>query len=216
MPILTTYGGTLIQVLDYKRTQKALASCPFCYGEDDSLPKAPMISLGTRVYLSCTVHEELVPGHCLIVPIQHHLTTLEGDDDVWDEMRVLADPPRLCRIVLTVASQNFMKSLMRMYAEEDKGVVFYETVITLKWQRHSVIECVPVPWEHFDILPGYFKVCILGKVPPLFSTICVGVYLDERSGMVAAQKANRLLHSPRWIPPNDGSQPSIFHGPIRL
>ena len=27
-------------------------------------------------------------GHCLIVPIQHHLTMLEGDDDVWDEVRV--------------------------------------------------------------------------------------------------------------------------------
>ncbi len=47
-----------------------------------------MIALGTRVYLSCTLHEELVPGHCLIVPIQHHLTMLEGDDDVWDEIRV--------------------------------------------------------------------------------------------------------------------------------
>ncbi|KAI9509198.1 CwfJ C-terminus 1-domain-containing protein-like protein [Russula earlei] len=130
-------------IQDYKRTQKALASCPYCYGEDDSLPKAPMIALGTRVYLSCTLHEELVPGHCLIVPIQHHLTILEGDDDVWDEIR------------------NFMKSLMRMYSEDDKGVVFYETVISLKWQKHSVIECVPVPWEQFDVLPGYFKESIV-------------------------------------------------------
>ncbi|KAH9969691.1 CwfJ C-terminus 1-domain-containing protein-like protein [Russula dissimulans] len=128
---------------DYKRTQRALASCPYCYGEDDSLPKAPMVALGTRVYLSCTIHDELVPGHCLIVPIQHHLTMLEGDDDVWDEIR------------------NFMKSLMRMYAEDDKGVIFYETVISLKWQKHSVIECVPVPWEQFDVLPGYFKESIL-------------------------------------------------------
>lgn len=47
-----------------------------------------MIALGTRVYLSCTIHEELVPGHCLIVPIQHCLTMLEGDDDVWDEVKV--------------------------------------------------------------------------------------------------------------------------------
>ena len=52
---------------------------------------------------------------------------------------------------------------MQMYSEEDKGVVFYETVITLKWQKHSVIECVPVPWEQFDVLPGYFKVYTLGK-----------------------------------------------------
>ena len=32
--------------------------------------------------------EELVPGHCLIVPIQHHLSTLEMEDDDWDEVRV--------------------------------------------------------------------------------------------------------------------------------
>ena len=44
--------------------------------------------MGTRVYLSCTTNEELVKGHCLIVPIQHHLNMLEGDDDVWDEVRV--------------------------------------------------------------------------------------------------------------------------------
>jgi hypothetical protein len=75
-------------VLDYKRTQKVLATCPFCYGEDDSPPKAPVVAMGTRTYLSCTTNDELVKGHCLIVPIQHHLTMLEGDDDVWDEVRV--------------------------------------------------------------------------------------------------------------------------------
>ncbi|THU88150.1 hypothetical protein K435DRAFT_680387 [Dendrothele bispora CBS 962.96] len=130
---------------DYKRTQKALASCHFCYGEDDSPPRAPVIAMGTRVYLSCTLNEELVPGHCFIVPIQHHLTMLEGDDDVWDEVR------------------NFMKCLMRMYAEEDKGVVFYETVISLKPQKHSFIECVPLPWDQFELLPGYFKESILSS-----------------------------------------------------
>ncbi|KAF8630824.1 hypothetical protein AX17_005183 [Amanita inopinata Kibby_2008] len=128
---------------DYKRTQKVLATCPFCYGEDDSPPKAPVIAMGTRVYLSCTTNEELVDGHCLIVPIQHHLTMLEGDDDVWDEVR------------------NFMKSLMRMFSEQDKGVIFYETVISLRRQVHTIIECVPLPWERFDVIPGYFKESIL-------------------------------------------------------
>ncbi|KAJ3488618.1 hypothetical protein NLJ89_g11599 [Agrocybe chaxingu] len=109
---------------DYKRTQKALASCSFCYGEDDSLPKAPIVAMGTRVYLSCTLTDELVKGHCLIVPIQHHLNMLEGDDDVWDEAR------------------NFMKCLMRMFAEEDKGVVFFETIISLRKQKHTCIEQV--------------------------------------------------------------------------
>lgn len=44
--------------------------------------------MGTRVYLACTQTEELVDGHVLIVPMQHTLASLEGDDDVWDEIRV--------------------------------------------------------------------------------------------------------------------------------
>ena len=51
-----------------------------------------------------------------------------------------------------------MKCLMRMFAEEEKGVIFYETVLTLKHQKHTFIECVPVPWADFEVLPGYFRV----------------------------------------------------------
>jgi hypothetical protein len=87
------------RVVDYKRTQQVLATCLFCYGEDDSPPKAPVIAMGTRVYLSCTTHEELVKGHCLIVPIQHHLNMLEGDDDTWDEVKV-GSVPRICFIIV--------------------------------------------------------------------------------------------------------------------
>lgn len=51
--------------------------------------------MGTQVYLSCTLTEELLEGHCLIVPVQHHLTMLEADDDVWDEVRarILSSDP---------------------------------------------------------------------------------------------------------------------------
>lgn len=65
-----------------------MASCQYCYGEDDSLPKAAVIAMATRCYLACPLVQELVDGHCYIVPIQHHLSMLEGDDDVWDEVRV--------------------------------------------------------------------------------------------------------------------------------
>lgn len=82
--------------LDYKKTQKALATCQFCFGEDDAAPKAPMIAMATRCYLACTLNQELVEGHCCIVPIQHHLTMLEGDDDVWDEVRV-----RVAQVLVT-------------------------------------------------------------------------------------------------------------------
>lgn len=50
-----------------------------------------------------------------------------------------------------------MKTLMQMFAEQDKGVVFYETVVNLRQQRHTVIEAVPLPWNNADDAPGYFK-----------------------------------------------------------
>ncbi|CCA76281.1 hypothetical protein PIIN_10276 [Serendipita indica DSM 11827] len=128
---------------DYAKTQKVLANCVHCYGEDDSPPKAAVIAMGTRCYLACTTNQELVPGHCHIVPIQHHLSTLEGDDDLWDEIK------------------NFMKCLIRMFDAEDRGAVFYETVISLRWQKHTYIECVPVSYNHFEQLPGYFRESIL-------------------------------------------------------
>lgn len=73
-----------------------------------------------------------------------------------------------------------MKCLMRMFAEEDKGVVFYETVINLKWQKHTVIECVPLPWVHFEQIPGYFKVCTTLEVDLLAThgTPLEGIDLD--------------------------------------
>lgn len=48
-----------------------------------------------------------------------------------------------------------------MGADERKGFMFYETVISLKWQKHTVIECVPVPLDQFDDLPAYFKVVFI-------------------------------------------------------
>ncbi|QRV77385.1 complexed with Cdc5 protein cwf19 [Ceratobasidium sp. AG-Ba] len=133
---------------DYARTQKVLASCIHCPGnatDEMAPPRAAVIAMGTRVYLACTPHEELVPGHCHIVPLQHMLSSLEADDDVWEEIK------------------NFMKCLMRMFAEEDRGVVFYETVISLRQQRHTYIECVPVPREQFTELPAYFRESILAS-----------------------------------------------------
>jgi hypothetical protein len=128
---------------DYARTKKALDSCHFCYQDtdDDTVPpQMPMVALGTRAYLALPRCEGLADGHCYIVPLAHHLSSLEGDDDTWEEIR------------------NFMKTLIRMGAARERGVVFYETVLTLKTQKHSVIECVPVPWKIHDEAPAYFRV----------------------------------------------------------
>lgn len=75
--------------LDYARTKKALDSCTLCYSDEGLPPRAAVVALGTRAYLALLENEELVPGHCRIVPIQHHFSTLEAEDETWDEIRVL-------------------------------------------------------------------------------------------------------------------------------
>ncbi|WWD16329.1 hypothetical protein CI109_100755 [Kwoniella shandongensis] len=129
---------------DYARTKKALDTCPFCY-QDDRNPLTAVVALGTRTYLSCTLFEELVPGHCLIVPIQHHLSMLEMEDDDWDEVR------------------NFMKCLMRMHHEKGQGVIFFETVLSFKHQKHTYIEAIPVPYSVYPDLPAYFRESIMAS-----------------------------------------------------
>ncbi|KAG0660244.1 hypothetical protein C6P46_004698 [Rhodotorula mucilaginosa] len=128
---------------DYARTKKALDSCTLCHSDDGDPPKAPVVALGTRTYLALMENEELVPGHCRIVPVQHYLSCLEIDEEEgWDEIK------------------NFMKTLMQMFANEDKGVVFFETIVSHKYQNHSYIEAVPVPFDLFDQLPIYFSEAI--------------------------------------------------------
>jgi hypothetical protein len=79
-------------IKDFARTKRALDTCPFCY-QDDRQPLTAIVALGTRTYLCCTLTEELVPGHCLIVPIQHCLSSLEMEDDDWEEVRVSPASP---------------------------------------------------------------------------------------------------------------------------
>jgi len=142
---------------------------------------------------------------------------LEGDDDMWEEVRVrhvcsLHSKTSLLTHILAI--QNFMKCLMRMFASEDKGVFFYETILNLKQQRHTVIECVPVPWNTFEDLPAYFKVSncsflvtyIADQGGPSF----VGIHPRIRVRMVAAPQGHRLQRAPRRFPSRYGTQPTIL------
>lgn len=64
-----------------------MENCRFCY-QDGKPPQCAVISLGLQTYLALPNVQELVPGHCMIVPVQHVTSTLELDDDAWDEIRV--------------------------------------------------------------------------------------------------------------------------------
>lgn len=109
-----------------------------------------------------------------------------------------------------------MKCLMRMFAEEDQGVVFFETVISLKKQKHTCIECVPMPWSQFDLIPGYFKVSIRlwFPFPPEFIYNVSGINIVFGGRVVAAQESDRFFCQTRWIPKSHGSEPALFYGAV--
>jgi hypothetical protein len=70
-----------------------------CYQDTETStrpPQMPMVALGTRAYLALPTHEGLVDGHAYIIPLQHHLSSLNADDDEWDEIRVRSDPSPYC------------------------------------------------------------------------------------------------------------------------
>jgi len=69
------------------KSKRAQETCLYCY-QDSNPPQVPVISLGTKTLLCLPLKQEMIPGHCFIVPIQHVLSTLECDDDVWTEIRV--------------------------------------------------------------------------------------------------------------------------------
>ncbi|KAJ3352765.1 hypothetical protein GGF32_003575 [Allomyces javanicus] len=125
-----------VAIDDYVRQQQSLAKCHFCF-KDGKLPPVSIIAIGIRAYLALVPYESVAT--CQIIPVDHLVTTLDGDDAFWDEVR------------------NFQKCLMRMYHAQGKAVLFTETVLDTKWQRHTVIDVIPVPATFHADAPGYFR-----------------------------------------------------------
>ncbi|KAF8542706.1 CwfJ C-terminus 1-domain-containing protein-like protein [Trichophaea hybrida] len=127
---------------EFKKVQRVLDTCPLCE-QDDKPPLAPVISLGTRVFLTLPTEPEIGSGGAIIVPIQHRTNMLECDDDEWEEVR------------------NFMKSLTRMYASQNLNVIFYENAASPQRRKHAAIHAVPLPQDLGEVAPAYFKEAIL-------------------------------------------------------
>ena len=131
-------------ISDFRRLNKILDSCPLCHHEDTSKPPlAPVVSLGTRVYLTLPTEPEMSDGSACIVPIQHRDNLLHCDDDEWEEIR------------------NFMKSLTRMYHDQGRDVIFYENAAAPDRHKHAAMEVVPLPYSLGDTAPAFFKEAML-------------------------------------------------------
>lgn len=138
-------------VNEYQKMNKILDTCPLCHHEDrkppQSLPIAPIIALGTRVYLTLPTEPELkgAEGGAVVVPISHRTNLLECDDDEWEEIR------------------NFMKSLTRLYHEQGRDVVFYENAAAPQRHLHAALTAVPIPWDLGDTAPAFFREAMLSS-----------------------------------------------------
>lgn len=132
-------------ISDYHRLSRILDSCPLC--ADSHPPIAPVLSTGTRVYLSLPPQPTPTPGTAAIVPIQHVKNTLHLDDDEWEEIR------------------NFMKSLTRYYASlsPPQSVIFTESSPNPNSHPHAYILAIPLPPDVAELAPAYFREAILAS-----------------------------------------------------
>lgn len=114
--------------------------------------------------------EPIVPGHCVILPLQHESVTRAVDISVWEEIH------------------NLKRCLLKMFALQGKDVIFMETACA--WpsngDTHSMIECIhpcaPV-WEEIQLCHGDCHV--LGQATEMkFQTKRSCMYLEKVSSLL--------------------------------
>ncbi|KAF4527529.1 hypothetical protein B566_EDAN015629 [Ephemera danica] len=129
-------------VREHQRVSRALDGCRSCVDSKQML-KHLIVTLGYKVYLSLPSYKSLTEGHCLLAPTLHSPCATQLDEDVWAEM------------------QTFRKALTKMFSDQGKDVVFFETARNLRNFPHMVMECVPLDQESGNLAPIYFKKAIL-------------------------------------------------------
>lgn len=77
------------------------------------------------------------------MPIQHHVSSLEADDDTWEEVK------------------NFIKCLMQLAAQSGEALMMWETVKSVRQHKHTFLEVLFTSPEVQDDLRGYFQQAIL-------------------------------------------------------
>jgi hypothetical protein len=98
-----------------------------------------LVAAAPRAYLMLQTAGRLCDGHCMIVPQTLAVSTIQCDEDTLEEMR------------------NFKKCLLRMFHEQEKDCVFFETAMDFGRMPHAFVECVPLPRAQAANAPMYFK-----------------------------------------------------------
>jgi hypothetical protein len=128
------------QVALHDTQDKIIAKC-WWWLESTSFSKHRLLALGNHVSLvMAPPNLSLFPGHHFyLVPIKHAESMCECEDEVWDEIR------------------RFQSSLQRLYATQQKGLLYYETVLPTSGFWQTKLEAVAIPLEQWQDAPLYFK-----------------------------------------------------------
>lgn len=125
---------------EHQQMIKTLEDCDKCIASE-KMKKHLIVAMGTNAYVSLPWHEGLQLGHCIIVPLAHVSCSTQLDEDVWSEII------------------DLMRAINRMFTEQKKDVIFFETARYLNKRPHMQIQCVPS--DNFELAPFYFKKAIL-------------------------------------------------------
>jgi hypothetical protein len=112
------------QLSEMQKLSATESNCFYCRQSPKFLGHL-VVATGTTCYLALHARA-IVDGHCFIAPIDHVVSGSVFDESTADEVR------------------NFKKSLIQMFASIGKDCIFYETVLHIKRNPHTCIECVPV------------------------------------------------------------------------
>jgi hypothetical protein len=133
------------QVAQFDKQNAVTSKCSW-WMESSSFQKHMLIALGNHVCLSMAPSQaSLFPGdHLYLVPIAHADAMVGCEDGVWNEIF------------------RFQQALRGMYAKEQKGVIFIETVLpSTKGLWQTRVEAIPVPRRIAEDAPMYFKSALM-------------------------------------------------------
>ncbi|EDO08103.1 hypothetical protein BBOV_III005400 [Babesia bovis T2Bo] len=139
--------------------QKTEGTTKFCVMCPSSMQKEIELSQSQTVYLAMEQQRHAIQGDQLIIaPKQHVQSTLYLDDNTYTELR------------------NYQKTLVKMFYEQDKTVLFIETALSDPYlrnkedggsrpQQHCYIQCFPIPLEALDDAKSMFRKALDDLVP---------------------------------------------------
>lgn len=126
---------------DLQHLDKMLENCNRCL-DSGKMQRELLISVAQQIYLALPWYVGLQTSHCLLASRQHISCCTQLDEDAWSELT------------------EFRRALVKMFAKQNKDVIFIEMAKNLKRRPHLTVHCIPIRSEKAEMAPFYFKKAI--------------------------------------------------------